>query len=436
MKILLLAFFACVSLSAQAALKIQTWSLDNGARVLFVENHGLPILDVSVEFDAGARRDPQGKAGTASLTNAMLARGLHAATAEEQAMSEAQISDALADIAAQRGGEVGNDRAGMTLRTLSSREERDKGALLLARLLAHPSFPQDLLERDKARVIADIREELTQPEAIADKAFWRLLYGAHPYGSTATVESVTPITRDDLITFHHTHYVANRAVIAMIGDISRSEADALARQLTKRLPQGAALPPMPPIPATVGQEERIAHPASQSHIQIGAPALERDDPDYFALMVGNYVLGGGGFVSRLMQEVREKRGLAYSVYSYFMPLAQQGPFQLGMQTQKAQTDEALKLVRSTVEEFLRTGPTPRELKAAKDNLIGGFPLRIDNNRKILDNIAMIGFYELPADYLDTWTKKVGSVTAEEIKAAFKRKVGPDRLATVVVGAGK
>jgi zinc protease len=222
----------------------------------------------------------------------------------------------------------------------------------------------------------------------------------------------------------------------MIGDISRSEADALARQLTKRLPQGAALPPMPPIPATVGQEERIAHPASQSHIQIGAPALERDDPDYFALMVGNYVLGGGGFVSRLMQEVREKRGLAYSVYSYFMPLAQQGPFQLGMQTQKAQTDEALKLVRSTVEEFLRTGPTPRELKAAKDNLIGGFPLRIDNNRKILDNIAMIGFYELPADYLDTWTKKVGSVTAEEIKAAFKRKVGPDRLATVVVGAGK
>lgn len=436
MKILLLAFFACMSLSAQAALKIQAWSLDNGARVLFVENHDLPILDVSVEFDAGGRRDPQGKAGTASLTNAMLARGLHAGTAEEPALSEAQISDALADIAAQRGGEVGNDRAGMTLRTLSSREERDKGALLLARLLAHPNFPQGLLERDKARIIADIREELTQPEAIAEKAFWRLLYGEHPYGSTATVESVTPITREDLVAFHRMHYVANRAVIAMIGDISRSEADALARQLTKRLPQGAALPALPPIPATVGQEKRIAHPASQSHILIGAPAVERGDPDYFPLMVGNYALGGGGFVSRLMQEVREKRGLAYSVYSYFLPLAQQGPFQLGMQTQKEQTGEALAVVRKTVAEFLRTGPTKRELQAAKDNLIGGFPLRIDNNRKILDNIAAIGFYKMPLDYLDTWTGKVAAVTMADIKAAFGRKIGPDRLATVVVGAGE
>jgi zinc protease len=438
MKILIVAMLACMSWNAHAALKIQSWSLANGARVLFVESHSIPILDVSVEFDAGSRRDPPEKAGTASLTNAMLARGLRetAAPAAEPSMTEAQISDALADIAALRGGDVGNDRASVTLRTLSSREERDKATLLLARILAHPGFPQNHLDRDKARVLSAIREELTQPESIANKAFWRLLYGTHPYGSVATVSSVEPITRDDLVDFHRRHYVANRAVVSMIGDITRAEADAIARQLTQRLPQGETLPPMPTVPATVGQEQRIAHPASQSHILIGAPALERGDPDYFPLIVGNYILGGGGFVSRLMQEVREKRGLTYGVYSYFNPLAQQGPFEVGMQTQKEQTDEALKVVRNTMSAFLRAGPTAAELKAAKDNLIGGFALRIDNNQKILDNIAAIGFYKLPLNYLDTWTERVARVSAADVAASFNRKIRPDRLATVVVGAEK
>jgi zinc protease len=438
MKILIVAILACLSWNAHAALEIQSWTLANGARVLFAESPSIPILDISVEFDAGSRRDPASKAGTASLTNAMLDTGLREAPAStaEPAMTEAQISDALADIAAQRGGDVGNDRAGVTLRTLSSPAERDNATLLLARILAHPSFPQNALERDKARVISSIREELTQPEAIANKAFWRLLYGAHPYGSTETVASVEAITRDDLVAFHRTHYVANRAVVSMIGDISRVEADKIAGQLTQRLPQGEPLPAMPPVPVTAGQEERIPHPASQSHILIGAPALERGDPDFFPLAVGNYVLGGGGFVSRLMQEVREKRGLTYGVSSYFMPLAQQGPFEVGMQTQKEQTDQALKVVRDTMSTFLRTGPTQRELQAAKDNLIGGFALRIDNNQKILDNVAMIGFYDLPLDYLDTWTENVARVTIPDIKAAFNRKIGPDRLATVVVGVGE
>ncbi|OGB23659.1 MAG: zinc protease [Burkholderiales bacterium RIFCSPLOWO2_02_FULL_57_36] len=438
MKILIVAILACMSWNVHATLKIQSWSLANGAQVLLVESPSIPILDISVEFDAGSRRDPSEKSGTASLTNAMLARGLReaAASPSEPPMTEAQISDTLADIAAQQDGEVGNDRAGVTLRTLSNREERDKATLLLARILAHPDFPQNYLDRDKARIISVIREELTQPEAISNKAFWRLLYGAHPYGSTPTVSSVEAITRDDVVAFHRTHYVADRAVISMIGDITRTEADAIARQLTQRLPQGDALPPMPEVPALTGQEQRIAHPASQAHILIGAPALARRDPDYFSLMVGNYILGGGEFVSRLMNEVREKRGLSYSVYSYFLPLAQQGPFEIGMQTQKEQTDAALKVVRDTLSAFLRNGPTPLELKAAKDNLIGGFALRIDNNRKILDNIAMIGFYQLPLDYLDTWSGKVAKVTAADIKAAFKRKIAPERMATVVVGVDK
>ena len=426
--------------SANAALNIQHWTLSNGARVYFVENHTIPILDVNVDFDAGSRRDPAGKAGTASLTNGMLARGIRAATlpdgSNEPALSEAEISDALADVAAQRGGGPGIDRAGMGVRTLSSAAEREQSIRLLARLLAHPSMPDPLLARDKARTIASIKESLTKPEYIADKSFWRLAYGSHPYGTETTVETVESITRDDLLAFHQRHYVANRAVVSLIGDISREQANAIATELTRRLPQGEPLSPLPDVAPSAGTELRIPHPASQAHILIGMPALSRGDPDFFALTIGNYILGGGGFVSRISREVREQRGLAYSSYSYFSPMAQPGPYQAGLQTRKDQTDEALKVVRDTIAKFLREGPTDAELKAAKDNLIGGFPLRIDNNRKILDNLAMIGYHQLPLDYLDIWTAQVSKVTIADIRAAFARKLSMDRMVTVVVGPDK
>ncbi len=436
-KLIVIALFTASGM-AQAALNIQHWTLDNGARVYFVENHTIPMLDVNVEFDAGSRRDPAGKSGLSSLTNGLLARGLKEAVLSdgriEPALSEAQISNALADIAAQRGGGAGADRSGMSVRTLSAAATRDEAVRLLARLLAHPDFPEDLFRRDQARTVAAIRDGLTRPESIANKAFWRLAYGNHPYAAEATVESVEAITRDELVQFHRAHYVANHAVIAMIGDVTRAEADAIAKELTRRLAQGQPLPVLPAVSLPTAVEERMPHPASQSHILVGMPALARNDPDVFALTVGNYVLGGGGFVSRLTHEVREKRGLAYSAYSYFNPMAQPGPYLAGLQTRKDQSDEALKVVRDTIEAFLRDGPTEAELKAAKDNLIGGFALRIDNNRKILDNIASIGFYRMPLDYLDTWTTHVGKVTAADVRAAFARKLAMDKMVTVVVGS--
>jgi zinc protease len=427
--------FGGFAVQAQAALQIQSWSLPNGARVLFVENHAIPMLDLSVEFDAGARRDPDGKSGLASLTNAMLTRGV-AASGDAPALTEAQILDGLADVAAQRGGGASMDRAGVTLRMLSSAAERDAAIGLLARTLAQPSFPEAPLARDKARTVADVRESLTKAEDIAAKAFWAALYGTHPYARQESEGSVAAISRDDLVTFHRMHYVANRAVVAMIGDVTRAQADQIAQRLTQQLPQGAPLPALPEVALTAAKDQRISHPASQSHILIGMPALVRGDPDFFALTVGNYILGGGGFVSRLTNEVREKRALTYSVYSYFSPLAQKGPFQIGLQTKQEQTAEALEVVRRTLADYLRDGPTASELKAAKDNLVGGFALRIDNNRKILDNLAVIGYYGLPLDYLDTWTANIGKVTVAQIRAAFKRKIALDQLSTVVVGEAK
>jgi zinc protease len=185
-----------------------------------------------------------------------------------------------------------------------------------------------------------------------------------------------------------------------------------------------------------GETARIAHPASQSHILLGLPAMARSDPDYFPLLVGNYILGGGGFVSRLYLEVREKRGYAYSVYSYFLPLAQEGPFEVGLQTKKEQAEEALARVRVVLDEFLVRGPSAAELKAAKQNLVGGFALRIDSNRKLLEQVALIGYYRLPLGWLDDFTARVEKVSVADVRTAFARRVRPDHLVTVVVGSGE
>ncbi|WP_075255560.1 M16 family metallopeptidase [Herbaspirillum camelliae] len=428
--LLILPLGLLASLPAVAALAIQSWTQPDGARVLFVPNHAIPMLDVSVQFDAGRRRDPAGKAGLAELTVASLTRGV---TDASGTLTEAQILDGFADVAAQQHDGAGQDRAGVSLRTLSSPAEREAALTLLARMLAHPSFPQASLERDRALAIANIKEELTKPEVIAEKAFMHAAYGSHPYAMDASEASMQAITREDLQAFHRAHYVANRAVIALIGDINLEQARAIASALTRELPQGAALPALPPVAAPKSSEQRIAHPASQSHILIGAPAIQRGDPDFFALTVGNYVLGGGGFVSRLTDEVREKRGLSYSVYSGFSPLAQPGPFQIGLQTKKEQTAEALRVTRATLDKFMQEGPTAAELKAAKDNLAGGFALRIDSNAKLLENLSVIGFYGLPLDYLDHWIERIRAVSVQEVRAAFRKHVHPEELSTIIVG---
>jgi zinc protease len=249
------------------------------------------------------------------------------------------------------------------------------------------------------------------------------------------IASVEKITVQELQAFYRAHYDAGHAVVAIMGDVTRAQAEAIAQQLTSQLPARSEQPVLPQVEMQIeGSELRIPHPATQSHILIGAPGMSRSDPDYFPLYVGNYILGGGGFVSRLMNEVREKRGLAYSVYSYFMPLKQPGAFQIGLQTKKEQADDALKLVRKTLSDFVVKGPTEKELLAAKQNIVGGFPLRIDSNKKILDYLSVIGFYDLPLSYLDDFTGRVERVTVRQIHDAFARHIQPERMATVIVGA--
>jgi len=426
---LLAVGFMVLSSAVQAGVKIQQWQTASGSEVYFVENHDLPIVDVSVNFAAGSARDSAEKSGLAGITRYMMTLGA-------AGMSDEKIANKMADIGAILGGDFDADRAGFKLRTLSSEREKTQALDVFTKILQQPDFPEDVLTREKARIISGLQESATQPESISSKEFMKALYGSHPYSldESGEVNTVAKITRDDLQSFYKQYYGAKGAVVAIIGDLTREQAGVIAETVTAGLPKSAAVSAIPAVKLpTQSIEKRIAHPASQSHILLGYPGIKRGDPDLFPLYVGNYVLGGGGFVSRLTEEVREKRGLVYSVYSYFMPMAEPGPFQLGLQTKKDQAEDALKLVKETLDNFIKNGITEAELKAAKANIIGGFPMRIDSNSKILDYLAVIGFYKLPLNYLDEYNRNVEKVTVAQIKDAFSRRLKTENFVTIIVG---
>jgi zinc protease len=425
----LLIVTLCAALPALAMPPIQTWQTTSGAHVYFVETHDLPMLDISIDFPAGSAFDTRAKSGVAGLTQLMLHLGA-------TGLSEDEISRKIADVGAQLDGDFDLDRGGLSLRTLTSSDELTQALDVFTRVLQTPEFPAAALEREKIRLVADIKEADTKPDSIVDRNFSQLVYGDHPYALRASgeVDSVPTVTRDDLIAFYRVHYTADQATVAIIGDLDHQRAEAIAEQLTAQLPHAAAPATIPPVPPLAHAELKvIPHPATQGHVLIGAPGMKRGDADYFPLYVGNYVLGGGGFVSRILNEVREKRGLAYTAYSYFMPMQQNGPFMIGLQTRKDQTAEALAVARATLKKFVDEGPTADELKQAKENIVGGFPLRLDSNRKILDYLSVIGFYHLPLTYIDDFPANVEKVTLADVRDAFKRRVDPERMVTVVVG---
>jgi zinc protease len=225
-----------------------------------------------------------------------------------------------------------------------------------------------------------------------------------------------------------------------VGDVDSTEATNIVQTLLKKIPpSGPAIAPLPelqrsPVEPLAQREKQISFDSQQAHIAMGMTAVARNNPDFFPLLVGNYVLGGGGFVSRLMSEVREKRGLAYSVFSYFAPGKDVGIFQAGLQTKNNQGTQALEVMSETIGKFIAEGPTLSELDAAKANLINGYPLRIDNNRKLLDNVSMIAWNNLPLDTMETWTKQVEAVSLDQVKAAFQKYLAMDRMKIVILGA--
>lgn len=423
-----MAVAACYS-SAAAATPVQSWTTAQGARVYFIETHALPIVDVQVLFLAGSAFDPDDKPGLASLTASLMDQGAGA-------RNEQQVAEALADIGASLSVGAGLDSATLSLRTLSDPERRRIAFDLMADVMARPQFDRAIFKRDQARSIAALKEALTKPQVLAQRAYMSALYANHPYGRLATPSSVERIAHSDITSFWRAHFTPGRASLAIVGDLTRSEAEALADQLLAALPvdQPDVAKRLPDPAATQAKVVRVEHPASQAHLLVGMPALARDDPEQIALQVGNYTLGGGGFVSLLTKAVREERGYAYSVYSYFQPQLVPGPFTIGLETKRAQADDALKVVDQVVGDFLQRGPTATQLKAAQDNIAGGFALRIDSNSKLAANLGVMAFYGLPTDWLTQYPARVRALTPAAVRDAFRKHVSLEGLVTVRVAA--
>lgn len=415
------------SAAAHAGPAIEHWLTSNGARVYFVAAPEIPMIDLHVVFAAGSARDGA-HAGVASLTNDLLNEGAGELDANA-------FNDQLGATGAVLGLGAERDMAQASLRTLSEGDRAQRAVELFVLALAKPRFDASALEREKARTLVGLKHKEQSPDAIAEDVFYASLYPEHPYGSPpdGTRNTVSALNQADVRAFHHRYYVARNAVIAIVGAIDKARASAIAEQLSQALPAGEPAAPLPAVVLPPAEQKHVEFPSIQSHVMLGMPGVSRGDPDYFPLLVGNHALGGNGLSSILFDEVREKRGLSYSVSSYFIAMAQAGPFIAELQADRKQQDEALQVLHDTIRRFIEQGPPPGSIEAARQNLIDSFPLRVASNHQIADYIALIGFYDLPLDYLETFAAKVAQVTPAAVKDAFARRVPLDHLTTVVVG---
>lgn len=419
-----------VSLAAAAqaeAFEAQRWTHDSGIEVYHYRVGDLPIIDASLVLDVGAAHDPEGKEGLASLAAGM-------ANAGAGALDENGLAEEMSRIGADFHVDVDRDKTVYSVRVLSDAALRDRAVGLLATMAREPAYPEDVLARKVTQRTARLRQSLTEPETVVRRNFRSALFAGHPYGKLVTEESLGAITRDDLVAHHRENMVRARMRLAVVGDASREDVDRIAALLTEGIPRGEPAPRIADPAARGDPDDRtVEHPSSQSHIMIGHLGLKRNDPDYFALQLGSEILGGG-MTSRLFEEVREKRGLAYSVYSYFSPTGAIGEFVMGAQTAREQAQDVRRIMVDTLARLIREGPDERELANAKESWRKGFALRLDSNRRVMAYMEVIAHYGLPLDYPDHAAREIEKIGAEDVRDALRRRVDPGALTVVIVGA--
>ncbi|PYC10019.1 peptidase M16 [Pseudomonas protegens] len=408
-------------------LNVQTWSTAEGAKVLFVEARELPMFDMRLIFAAGSSQDGN-TSGLALLTNAMLNEGV-------PGKDVGAIAQGFESLGADIGNGAYKDMAVVSLRSLSAVDKREPALELFAEVVGKPTFPADSLARIKNQLLAGFEYQKQNPGKLASLELMQRLYGSHPYAhaSEGNAKSVPGISLAQLQAFHAKAYTAGNVVIALVGDLSRSDAEAIAAQVSAALPKGPALAKVeqPTEPkASIGH---IEFPSSQTNLLLAQLGIDRDDPDYAAVSLGNQILGGGGFGTRLMSEVREKRGLTYGVYSGFSPMQARGPFMINLQTRAEMSEGTLKLVQDVFADYLKNGPTQKELDDAKRELAGSFPLSTASNADIVGQLGAMGFYNLPLSYLEDFMRQSQALTVEQVKAAMNKHLGVDKM--VIVSAG-
>lgn len=417
--------------AAKAGVNIENWTTGNGARVYFVETHQIPMVQFALGFGAGSARDPAGALGLANMVASMLEEGA-------ADLDAASVSTAFDAVGADYSAGSGRDISIFKLRSLSDTEILDQSIAVFRKLVSQPTFPEDAIERVRERILVGLERNEQSPRSVASRAFYNALYRDHPYSHSprGVAQTVARITRQDLVDFHRRYYVGRNAVIVIVGALDSKRAKARAAEIVHALPPGSEPQPLAEVPdvGTPGTID-IDFPSSQTHLLMGQNGIDRIDPDFYALYVGNHILGGNGLISRLATDIREDRGLAYSVYSAFVPMKRRGPFAINLQTRNDQADLAEELSLETLRRFIERGPDPEELAAAKGNIIGGFPLRLSSNAKIADSVLDIAFYGLPLDYLDEFPQRIADVTLEHVNSAFRRRIVPERFVRVRVGGG-
>lgn len=410
------------------AFKTEHWETANGVKVVFYQAMEVPMLDISLAFTAGSAYDKK-LFGLSALTAQMLNEG-------SAGINASAIADSLADTGAQFDIAPSKDMVVFSLRTLSSQEALEPATTLFAKIINHPDFPEDALEREKKQFIMAIAQSQQSPDDVATQIFFEKLYLDHPYAhpTNGTVSTIKSISKDQVSQFYKQYYVGKNATLVLVGAIDSSTAHQLANKLTQELPAGEAT-------ALVGKESylpkakqvKTAFPSSQTVIRLGQLGIDHQDPYYFPLMVGNYILGGGNLVSRLAVDVREKRGLTYSISSALVPMPGPGPFLISLSTRGDQAQEAVDVTQNVLKQFVAQGPTPQELEAAKSYLTGSFPMSLSSNKNIANILLRMSFYHLPEDYLKTYLERINKVTVADIKKAFQHIVNPDKELLVMVG---
>lgn len=424
----LITYSSAFALNQPTMLPIQKWTTTSGTPVYYVHAPELPMIDIQVVFDAGSARDSN-KPGLAELTNDSLNSGTQTRNADEIAM-------AFDNVGAVYTSAVNRDMAIVALRSLADAKFFQPAFHSFLDVISKPIFPMHEFTRIQKQILNLLNQEEQLPAMIATKAFYTAVYNNTPYGHPimGTIPSVSTLKTNDLEDFYKKYYTANNALIAIVGSLNSSEAHNIAERLSSSLSKGPSLSPVPSDSVSQQALQRhISFPSAQTNILMGQIGIKRNDPSYFPATVGNYILGGGLLTSRLFEEVREKRGLAYSVRSQFSSLRERGPFIIELQTRNTEAANAINIVNNTLAKFIAKGPTAEEVISAKKNLTQGFILRLASNSAVIAQLVNIGFYKLPLSYLDTYKANISKVTNQDIKDVFQKIVNPEHLVTVTVG---
>lgn len=409
-------------------MEIQYLMTSLGVPVYLVETHQLPIIDMEILFAAGSAYDVS-KPGLSAITNSMLFEGSKNHSVDE-------IAEAFENVGALSSSVTSQDYSAISVRCLSKPEYISKIVNLTQEIISSPSFSIVDFDRVKDQTITSLKYSEQQPDALASRLFSETLYGSEPYGHPhlGKIDTVNAITLTDVKEFYEQYYIRENVKIVMVGDLDKQNALKIAEVLVANLLSGEKAKPiinLRPIAKKVCK--KIKFPSTQTTVLIGQIGIKRGSEDYYAFKIGNHILGGGDFNSRLMKNVRVNAGLSYGVSSYFLPLKDYGPFIIFLQTKNDKVQEAISIAHHTLKEFIQNGPTEDELVLAKKNIIGTFPRSISSNSAILTNVSTVAFYDMPLDYLQSFTSNIQSVTLEKVKTAFQKIINMDKLLTITVG---